>query len=108
MRKGVRIFGTFLGITEQAFGALRPHLEGFDEVVHKDGRVTVDLEGWHPDLESVAQAVAEAMEGTNSSGLDEINHDMNTITRYTMRAGGKVECMIRDLDDVVQPYEWSG
>ena len=108
MRKGVQIFGTFLGITEQAFEALKPHLEGFDEVEFADGKVSVDRQGWHPDLEAVAQAVADVMGGTNSSGLDEINHDMNTITRYSMFAGGKVECMIRDLDDVVQPYEWSG
>ena len=108
MRKGVQIFGTFLGITEAGFKALEPHLDGFDEAEFADGKVTVDHEGWHPDLEAVAQAVAEVMVGGNESALDEINHDMNTITRYAMRAGGEVRSITRDLNDVVQPYEWSG
>lgn len=108
MRRGIQIFGTFLGISEQAFEALKPHLEGFDEVAYADGRVTVDHEGWHSDLEAVAQAVADAMTGKLESALDEINHDMNIITRYAMGAGGQVRSITRDLDDVVQPYEWSG
>lgn len=105
MRKGVKIFGTFNGISPQAFERLEPVLD-FDEVSYADGTVLVEHDGEYDRVEDVVLRVMEAMAEGHESGLDIIDHDENTITRYAIEADG-FRARQMDMDDVVAPYPHS-
>lgn len=102
MRKGVKIFGTFNGISPQAFERLEEVLD-FDEVSYADGTVTIEHDGEYEQVEDVVLRVMEAMTDGHESGLDIIDHDENLLTRYVIEADG-FRAKQMDMDDVVAPY----
>jgi hypothetical protein len=102
MRKGVKIFGTFNGISPQAFERLEEVLD-FDEVSYEGGTVVVEHDGEYEQVEDVVLRVMEAMAEGHESGLDIIDHDGNTITRYVIEADG-FRAKRLNMDDVVAPY----
>jgi len=102
MRKGVKIFGTFNGISPQAFERLEELLD-FDEVSYADGTVIIEHDGEYEQVEDVVLRVMEAMDEGHESGLDIIDHDANLITRYVIEADG-FRAKQMNMDDVVAPY----
>ncbi len=102
MRRGVKIFGTFNGISPKAFEKLEEALD-FDEISYEDGTVVIEHDGEYEEIEDVVILVMEAMADGHESGLDIINHDENTILRYVIEADG-FRSREMDMDDVVQPY----
>lgn len=102
MRKGVKIFGTFNGISPAAFERLDEAMD-FDEVSYEDGTVLIEHDGEYEEIEDVVLLVMDAMDTGHESGLDIINHDENIIIRYVIEADG-FRAKQMNMDDVVAPY----
>jgi len=102
MRKGVRIFGEFRGVSPEAFDKLEEKLD-FDEVGYDDGVVVVEHDGPYEDIEDVVMFVMDAMDDGFESNLDVIDHDENILTRFVIEADG-FRSKQMNIDDVVQPY----
>lgn len=105
MRKGVKIFGLFDGVTPEAFESLEELLD-FDEVSYDDGRVIVEHDGPYEEIEDVIVHIMEAMDEGFESNLDVIDHDENVLIRYVIEADG-FRAKRMDIDDVVQAYPHS-
>lgn len=102
MRRGVKIYGTFNGISEEAFSRIEDRLD-FDEVSYEDGTVLIEHDDHVEEIDDIVMLVMDAMDEGHESGLDIIDHEENTITRFVIEADGfRVREM--DMDDVVQPY----
>lgn len=105
MRRGIRIFGTFNGVSREAFEKLEDMLD-FDEVSYEDGTVVIEHEGPYEELEDVVVAVMEAMSDGHESGLDYIDHDEDIIIRYVIEADG-FRAKQMNINDVVTAYPHS-
>lgn len=102
MRRGMKIYGTFNGISLEAYEKLKPELT-FEEVEYENGTVTISHEGFHPDAELILPSVMEAMREGAESGLDIFDHDENTIIRYAIEHDG-YRTRVMDMDDVTPVY----
>jgi len=105
MRRGVKIFGLFDGVTLEAFGRLEEHLD-FDEVSYDDGRVIIEHDGPYEEIEDVIIFIMEAMDDGFESNLDVIDHEENLLTRYVIEADG-FRAKRMNINDVVQAYPHS-
>ncbi|NJB67192.1 hypothetical protein GGQ74_000832 [Desulfobaculum xiamenense] len=102
MRTGVKIFGTFNGISPEAYEELRPELT-FDEVEYANGTVTIAHDGYHPGAELLVIRVMECMREGAESGLDILDHDENTIIRYAIEHDG-FRTRVINMDDATPVY----
>jgi len=105
MRKGVKIFGTFNGISPKAFESLEEALD-FDEVSYEEGTVLIEHDGEYEEIEDIVLLVMGAMTEGHESGLDIINHDENIIVRYVIEADG-FRAKVMNMNDVVTAYPHS-
>jgi hypothetical protein len=102
MRTGVKIFGTFNGIGPEGYEALKPELT-FDEVEYEGGTITIAHDGYHPDAELLVIKVMEHMREGAESGLDILDHNENTLTRYAIEHDG-YRTRVMNMDDVTPVY----
>lgn len=102
MRKGVRIFGEFHGVSPEAFSKLEEKLD-FDEVGYDDRVVVIEHDGPYEGIEDIVLLVMSAMDDGYESSLDVIDHDENILTRFVIEADG-FRSKQMNIDDVVQAY----
>ncbi|BBD08106.1 uncharacterized protein DFE_1380 [Desulfovibrio ferrophilus] len=102
MRRGIRIFGEFRGVSEEAFGKLDELLD-FDEVGYDEGVVVIEHDGHYEGIEDVVLWVMDAMDDGFESNLDVIDHEENILTRFVIEADGFRSKQL-NIDDVVQAY----
>lgn len=102
MRRGVKIFGEFRGVSEEAYEKLEEQLD-FDEMSLDDDVVVVEHDGPYEEIEDVVMLVMESMDDGFESNLDIIDHDENVLIRFVIEADGFRSKQL-NLDDVVQSY----
>ncbi|SKA73610.1 hypothetical protein [Desulfobaculum bizertense] len=102
MRTGVKVFGTFNGISAEAFEKLKGYLQ-FDEVEYEGTTVSVEHNSYYPDVEFLLIHVMELMREGAESSLDILDHDENTITRFAIESDG-YRTREMDMDAVTPVY----
>lgn len=105
MRRGVKIFGEFRGVSDEAYEKLEDQLD-FDEMSWDDDVVVVEHDGPYEEIEDVVMLVMESMDDGFESNLDIIDHDENVLTRFVIEADG-FRSKQMNIDDVVQSYPHS-
>ncbi|MEW5771944.1 MAG: hypothetical protein AB1916_00320 [Thermodesulfobacteriota bacterium] len=106
-RSGVKIFAQFFGMSQAAYRELGPDLSRLDDVEYDGGKVEVVHAGRLPQLPALMERVRGLMAEGKKGYVDVIDHDAGQLSRHVITKEG-VETTVRSLDDVVQPYSYSG